>query len=119
MFRSLVCLINLRWEWSAVKLFSPPHHRSSSPECRLPDQRTKRLRRLGNRTETMHFAPSVEMDGTVAADDHPAMPNPASEPTWLNAAGGWNGSATTEHGPDDRESAAALFPTQASSTKTD
>jgi hypothetical protein len=113
MFRSLVCVTICVAIVGAETVFAAAPQISGT-ECRLAEQRAKRLRRLSNRTGTIHFAPSVEHDGTVVADDHPPMPNSASEPTWLNAAGGWNGSGTTEHSPDDGESAAALFPTRAS-----
>ena len=112
MFRSLVCLTICVAIVGAETAFAAAPQ-ISSPECRLAEQRAKRLRRLGNRTGTRHFAPSREHDGTVAADDQSAMPYTASEPTWLNAAGGWNGPGAMEHSPDNGESAAALFPTQA------
>ena len=112
MFRSLVCLTICVGVVGGETIFAAAPQ-ISSPECRLTEQRVKRLRRPGNRSGTIHLAPSVEQDGTVAADDHSAIPNYASEPTWLNAAGGWNGSGAAALSPEDKEAAAALFPTQA------
>jgi hypothetical protein len=118
MFRSLVCLICWVGMVGGESVLAAATQ-STGAECRLAEQGAKRVRRLGNRRGTIHFAPSVEMNGTLAADHHSARPDPASEPTWLHAADGWNGSVTTEHGPGDRESAAALFPTQALSAETE
>ncbi len=118
MFRSLVCLMCWVGMVGSETIFAAAPQ-TTGAECRLAERGDKRLRRLGNRRGTIHFAPSVEMNGTLAADNHSAMPDPASEPTWLNAARGWNGAVTAERGPDDRESAAALFPTQASSAETE
>ncbi len=111
MFRPLVCLTICVGVVGGETIFAAASQ-IATPECRLSEQRVKRLRRPGSRTGTILFSTSVEQDGTVAADDHSEMPNSASEPTWLNAAGGWNGSASTALSPDDNQSAAALFPTQ-------